>query len=99
MDQGDPDLVTALQEEYLQPPSTEEYNSSMIPATEQHSYSQYVQDTFLDKFVFKGEVKEGFFIEAGADDFVLDSNTLLFEMKHKWTGVLVEANPIRFPMG
>ena len=65
----------------------------------QDSYSQFGQDTFLDKFVFKHKVKEGFFIEAGADDFVEHSNTLLFEMKHSWSGVLVEPSPIRYPKG
>ena len=69
----------------------------MIPAS--RSYSQFGQDTFLDKFIFKEQVKDGFFIEAGADDFVEDSNTLWFEMKHGWTGALVEPNPIRFPKG
>ena len=38
-------------------------------------------------------------MEAGADDFVEHSNTLLFEMKHSWSGVLVEPSPIRYPKG
>ena len=91
--------MSRLQEHYLHPPSTKEYNVSMIASLEPESYSQFGQDLFLDKFVFKGQVKEGFFIEAGADDFVHHSNTLWFEMKYQWTGVLVEANPIRFPRG
>jgi len=99
LDQDDPSLVSRLQEHYLHPPSTKEYNVSMIASLEPESYSQFGQDLFLDKFVFKGQVKEGFFIEAGADDFVHHSNTLWFEMKYQWTGVLVEANPIRFPRG
>ena len=90
--------MATLKQEYLQSPSKEEYNTSMI-TMDLLSHSQYVQDIFLDKFVFKENVKEGFFIEAGADDFVLNSNTLMFELKHNWTGVLVEANPIRFSMG
>ena len=36
---------------------------------------------------------KGFFIEAGAGDGELLSNTLHFEMKHGWTGLLVEPNP------
>jgi hypothetical protein len=31
---------------------------------------------------FQGQVKNGFFIEAGADDFETDSNTLYFEVIH-----------------
>ena len=36
---------------------------------------------------------KGFFIEAGAVDGEYLSNTLLFEMKYDWTGLLVEPNP------
>jgi len=99
LDQDDSNLVSRLQSDYLHPPSAEGYNLSMIPSTEPQSYSHSGQDIFLDKFVFKGQVNEGFFIEAGADDFVVGSNTLWFEMKHQWTGVLVEPNPTRFPKG
>ena len=49
--------------------------------------------------VFKGQVEQGFFIEAGADDFVTHSNTFYFEAKRKWTGLLVEPNPIIYPKG
>ena len=99
MQQHDTALIEALQKDYLFPPSEQDYNSSMILSNESHSYSQYNQDLFLDKFVFKENVKGGIFIEAGADDFVTDSNTLWFEMKHGWGGVLVEPNPLRFPKG
>ena len=40
-------------------------------------YSQYGQDAFLEEFIFKRKLKEGFFVEAGAADGVLDSNTLV----------------------
>ena len=99
LNQDDAVLIFRLQSDYLHPPSREEYNTTMIPSLTPKSYSQFGQDLFLDKFVFKGNVQEGFFIEAGADDFVEHSNSLWFEMKHRWTGVLVEPNPIRFPKG
>jgi hypothetical protein len=35
----------------------------------------------------------GFFIEAGAADGETISNTLYFETKYDWTGLLVEPNP------
>jgi len=35
----------------------------------------------------------GFFIEAGAGDGEIISNTLYFELLYKWTGLLVEPNP------
>ena len=36
---------------------------------------------------------QGFFIEAGASKGEFISNTLYFELKHNWTGLLVEPNP------
>lgn len=35
----------------------------------------------------------GFFIEAGANDGISQSNTLYFEKYHQWTGLLVEPLP------
>jgi hypothetical protein len=75
---------------------------------------QFGQPEYIDRVFFKGQVKgfvrregkylvfqvkNGFFIEAGADDFELHSNTLLFELEHTWTGLLVEPNPTVFPKG
>ena len=97
--QDDPQLLDTLRSDYLHPPSKEDYNLTMIPNNEPMSYSQVAQDTFLDKMVFKEKVKEGFFLEAGAIDFVTHSNTLWFEQKHGWTGALVEANPVIYPKG
>ena len=37
--------------------------------------------------------KQGFFVEAGAGGGELFSNSLYFEAKHNWTGLLVEPNP------
>ena len=99
LDADDPALISTLLSDYLHPPSLAGYNLTMIPSTTPHHYSQYGQDYFLDKFVFKGKLKNGFFVEAGADDFVDGSNTLWFEMEHNWTGVLVEPHPSRFPKG
>ena len=56
-------------------------------------------DEFLDEFIFKGKVKGGFFVEAGADNFLLNTNSLLFERQHGWTGLLVEPIIGRFYSG
>ena len=40
--------------------------------------------------IFKSKLHNGFFIEAGADDLITDSNTLFFEIERSWTGILVE---------
>jgi len=39
--------------------------------------------------LFDPEVKDRFFVEAGAYDGSQLSNSLFLEMKHKWTGLLV----------
>ena len=39
------------------------------------------------------EARPGFFIEAGASDGELISNTIYLELKYNWTGLLVEPNP------
>ena len=50
--------------------------------------SQNLQDLIvLDLFGFK---KKGVFIEAGACDGILNSNTFLLEKNYEWTGLLVE---------
>jgi len=50
--------------------------------------SQNLQDLIvLDLFGFK---KKGIFIEAGACDGILNSNTFLLEKNYEWSGLLVE---------
>ena len=39
--------------------------------------SLFHQDKFLETYIFKNRVKDGFFVEAGAVDSVDDSNTLV----------------------
>lgn len=58
-------------------------------------YSEYGQDRWLVENVF-GDARNGTFVEAGALDGVLHSNTLHFESEKDWRGVLVEANPALF---
>ena len=75
-------------------PSSKKYNITGLVGFGQHS-----QAKFLDMVVFKENVRDGFFVEAGADDFVEDSNTLFLEIARNWTGLLVEPNPIIYPKG
>ena len=42
--------------------------------------------------------RQRFFIEAGAFDGARISNSLFLEMKHNWTGILVEPDPNAFQM-
>ena len=56
---------------------------------------QFNQREMIKRLLVKKLVKKdpGFFIEAGAADGENLSNSLFLEVKHGWTGLLVEANP------
>ena len=56
------------------------------------------QPILIDEKIFKNKIRNGFFIEAGAYDGELLSNTLFFEMKQRWTGLLIEPNPDAFEL-
>jgi FkbM family methyltransferase len=53
--------------------------------------SQYNQDEYLEKNIFKG-FKNGIFMDIGAHDGISMNNTLYFEKENHWTGINVEAN-------
>jgi len=96
LDADNPKLLTHLTRRILTPPSEQPYNWTQTPPV---LSGQFAQPHFLDMVVFKGKVKNGFFVEAGADDFESDSNTVYFELKHNWSGILVEPNPTIYPVG
>lgn len=54
------------------------------------SYSQWSQDKILAPIL--EQIKEGFFVESGARDGEIDSNTIFFEARG-WRGLLVEPGP------
>jgi len=56
-------------------------------------YSQHGQSQYVDRLL-KGR-HNGVFLEAGAAEGEQDSNSLFFELHRNWTGILMEANPIR----
>lgn len=58
-------------------------------------YSQCEEDKFLNKMFFKNK-KNGVYIELGALDGVLYSNTKFFEDFLNWKGILIEPHPEKF---
>ncbi len=69
-------------------------NSSDQESIKQHSMSQLGQDLWvLERTGYK---RNGFFVEFGATDGVLLSNTFLLEKMFGWTGLLSEPNPEYF---
>jgi FkbM family methyltransferase len=58
-------------------------------------YSQCEEDLFLNTHFFKNK-RGGLYIELGALDGVLYSNTKFFEDTLGWTGILIEPHPEKF---
>ena len=60
-------------------------------------YSQCGEDQFLNENFFKN-AKNFYYIELGALDGVLYSNTKFFEDQLNWTGILIEPHPSKFKL-
>jgi FkbM family methyltransferase len=58
-------------------------------------YSQSGEDKHLNDTIFKNK-RNGVYIELGALDGVLYSNTKFFEDQLGWTGILIEPHPEKF---
>ena len=104
LQQGEAALTEALLLHHLIPPPKTGLLREVVKkkyAEDNNGRSEgfVLQDQFLDEFIFKGEVKDGFYVEAGADDFLINTNTLLFEQLHGWTGLLVEHLASQFQHG
>lgn len=56
--------------------------------------SQIGQDNWVDSVL--GNKKNGYFIELGACDGILYSNTLFFERELNWNGICIEPNDIYY---
>lgn len=54
-------------------------------------YSQFDQDRWIVRDVFRGK-RNGYFVEAAAAGGVITSNTYVLEKYFGWTGICVEAN-------
>lgn len=57
--------------------------------------SQYLQDKFINKYIFKNK-NNGTFIEIGAYDGITFSNSYFFEKSLNWNGICIEPIPARF---
>jgi len=58
-------------------------------------HSEHGQDKWLNEFIFHNQ-RGGTFVEFGAIDGIITSNTLFYEKELDWNGVLIEANPVNF---
>lgn len=55
-------------------------------------YSENRLDEKMHERIQRLGIQSKFFIEAGANDGILQSNTAMFEFHHGWRGILVEPN-------
>lgn len=74
----------------LEPPPRQDV-PSQIGNLKQQSFSQLRQDLLVDELL--GGMVNGFFVECGAYDGLVHSNSLYLENTRNWTGLLVEPNP------
>ena len=95
LDQESEALADIIKNDILIPQDNLEYNFS-APLEMGGEGNQPLD---IDRLVFGGKIKNGFFIEAGSQDAETHSNTLHFELNQGWTGLLVEAHPLFFAEG
>ena len=101
LDMDSQHLTSYIKNHLLVPPSTAEYSFSR-PLDQLNKTSlqgEVGQPLEVDQIVYGGELKDGFFIEAGAHEFETNSDSLYFELNHNWSGLLVEPNPLAFHKG
>ncbi|XP_066957365.1 protein Star-like [Macrobrachium rosenbergii] len=95
----DPRLLQVIRDRYLIPPTTLPYNLSSPEETRIYYPSSNVSSFhFIDYYVkyLLGDQKTGFFLDSGALEGDIFSNSLWLEKERGWTGILVEVDPNNF---
>jgi hypothetical protein len=91
LSQGDAKLVDYISQHWVLPPSTLPLK---LHKPNRVDFSQNKQSQLIDKLM--GQMENGFFVESGAANGEVFSNSLFFEKSRNWTGVLIEAEPQAF---
>jgi len=87
-----------IKDKYLVPPPNKKFSYNFLRKEHVKLNGQANQPILIDEKIFKNRIRNGFFIEAGAYDGEMLSNTLFFELKQSWTGLLIEPNPDAFKL-
>ena len=104
--QDHPYLVKYVREHVLEPPpkypntieemdlfiEDSDFYFDSLSLQGQYGQAPFLEDLFRPLMSVENTTKR-FFIEAGAYDGILGSNTLRLELNPMWTGLLVEPNP------
>ncbi|XP_064104942.1 uncharacterized protein LOC135214494 isoform X2 [Macrobrachium nipponense] len=95
----DPKLLKVIRDRYLIPPTTLPYNLSSPDETRiyypPNNVSSYHFIDYYVKFLL-GDQKTGVFLDSGALEGDIFSNSLWLEKERGWTGILVEVDPNNF---
>nr|UOF76538.1 StAR [Macrobrachium nipponense] len=95
----DPRLLEVLRAQFLEPPSVQPYNLTPPKAYDEYSYPKSSFEVIGDHLThFFSDQRSGFFVEAGAFDGEMFSNSLWLEKQLGWKGLLVEADPDSFQL-
>lgn len=89
-EQDDPCILNIIRNNYMYPPSKESLN---LDNPQQHNPSMGQAQSVL---TILNNKRRGFFIECGALDGEIRSNTLFMEQNLDWEGVLIEGDPQNF---
>ena len=101
-EQTDPRLIRYIRENLLEPPPLiPDSISEMDTSSDVHGVQdltsvlvgQYNQPPVIEALFSDDNATKRFFIEAGAYDGIMGSNTLRLELNENWSGLLVEPNP------
>jgi hypothetical protein len=86
-DENDPRLIEFVAS-LIKKPNKLEYN--LIERKNEY-YSQNGQDQFIDNYL--NNRQNGFFVQVGAHDEEIQSNTIFFELQRNWSGLVIEPIP------
>jgi FkbM family methyltransferase len=86
--EDDPELIAFVRSLIMKPPTGKSLN---LQNKNKVDFSQIGQSAFMDNAL--NYSSKGFFVEAGGHDGEWISNTLYFELKYAWTGILIEPLP------
>ena len=84
---------SVIKKDFLLPPPTKKFAK---PKHLLNLNGQEGQPIKINDQIFKDKIKNGFYIEAGAYDGEMWSNSLFYEVEKGWNGLLVEAHPEAF---
>ena len=94
--QDDPRLIRFIKEKVIIKPDGKPLQLKELKTFDKMGgqYGQpFAAENILNLDTTNVKKAKGFYIEAGAAGGEFIANTLLFEKKHNWTGLLVEPNP------